>query len=177
MANANFPDTTLCISDFPITFNGSAPAAEQTPIWSTMTGETVFSTNYASQTNLLSASVGTVSILYWLDHPICGATRDTVTLIIADCDDLITNIPTMFTPNHDGKNDVFQIPNLGVNYPGCKVTIFNRWGGLIFESEGYQLPWDGTFKGDDVQMGTYFYHIELNDEEKKEVEGSISVIR
>jgi gliding motility-associated-like protein len=177
MANANFPDTTLCIADFPITFNGSAPTAEQTPIWSTMTGETVFSTNYASQTNLLSASVGTVSILYWLDHPICGATRDTVTLIIADCDDLITNIPTMFTPNHDGKNDVFQIPNLGVNYPGCKVTIFNRWGGLIFESEGYQLPWDGTFKGDDVQMGTYFYHIELNDEEKKEVEGSISVIR
>ncbi len=177
MADANFPDTTLCIADFPFTLNGSTPAAEQDPIWSVMSGEAEFSNNYASQTNLLSASVGTVSILYWLNHPICGFTKDTVTLVIVDCDDLITNIPTLFTPNTDGKNDVFEIPNLGVNYPGCVVTIYNRWGGLIFESEGYQLPWDGTYKGEEVPMGTYFYHIELNDEEAKEVEGSISIIR
>lgn len=177
IADANFADTTLCIADFPFTLNGSIPAAEQDPIWSVMSGEADFSNNYASQTDLLSASVGTVSILYWLNHPICGFTRDTVTLVIVDCDDLITNIPTLFTPNGDGKNDAFVIPNLSVNYPGCQVTIYNRWGGLIFESEGYQLPWDGTYKGEEAPMGTYFYHIELNDEEAKEVEGSISIIR
>ncbi len=176
-ANANFPDTTLCIADFPFTLNGSIPAAEQDAIWSVMSGEANFSNNYSNQTNLLSASVGTVSILYWLNHPICGFTRDTVTLVVVDCDNLITNVPTMFTPNTDGKNDVFEIPNLSVNYPGCKVTIYNRWGGLIFESEGYQLPWDGTYKGEKVPMGTYFYHIELNYDEAKEVEGSISIIR
>lgn len=177
IADANFPDTTLCIADFPFTLNGSTPAAEQDPIWSVMSGEAEFSNNYVSQTDLLSASVGTVQILYWLNHPICGYTKDTVTLIVVDCDNLITNVPTLFTPNDDGKNDVFEIPNLSVNYPGCNVTIYNRWGGLIFESEGYQLPWDGTYKGEKVPMGTYFYHIELNDEEGTEAEGSISIIR
>src|SRR3989344_3143038 len=52
MADANFPDTTLCIADFPFTLNGSTPAAEQDPIWSVMSGEAEFSNNYASQTNL-----------------------------------------------------------------------------------------------------------------------------
>lgn len=172
-----FPDTTLCIDDLPVTLQGSVPVASQNVVWTTLTGEASFSNDYSHQTDLISASVGTVSIIYWLNHPICGISKDTLVVAISDCSGFQADIPNLFTPNSDGKNDVFVIPNLSVLYPECSVKIYNRWGGLVFESEGYTLSWDGTYKGENVPMGTYFYHIELNDASSTELNGAISIIR
>jgi gliding motility-associated-like protein len=57
------------------------------------------------------------------------------------------------------------------------VVIFNRWGSIVYESIGYVEPWDGTFNGEDLPMGTYFYKIELNDPESTVYSGPISIIR
>ena len=64
-------------------------------------------------------------------------------------------IPTVFTPNGDLKNDVFDIKNLpeGEN----QLTISNRWGKVVFVSENYQRNWDGTGATD----GIYFYRLRL----------------
>lgn len=172
-----FPDTMLCINDLPIAITGSVPVASQNVVWTTLSGEADFSNEYAHQTDLLSASVGTVSIVYWLNHPICGISKDTLVLAVSDCNGFEADIPNLFTPNNDGKNDEFVIPNLGVLYPGCQVKIYNRWGGLVFESEGYTQAWNGTYKGENVPMGTYFYHIELNDASAAEINGTVSIIR
>lgn len=172
-----FPDTTLCINDLPVTLLGSVPVASQNVVWTTLSGEASFSNDYSHQTDLISASVGTVSIVYWLNHPVCGISKDTLVLAISDCSGFQADIPNLFTPNSDGKNDVFVIPNLAVLYPECSVKIYNRWGGLMFESEGYTQSWDGTYKGENVPMGTYFYHIELNDASSTELNGAISIIR
>jgi len=177
VAQINFPDTILCTTDFPIALTGTAGSFEQNTIWNTLSGEASFSAAYSSETNLNSASIGTVKILYWLSHPICGITKDTLILYVQDCEGLVTDIPTLFTPNFDGKNDVFTIPNLGINYPGCRVEIHNRWGGLVFESDGYLVEWDGRYKDELVPMGTYFYHIQLNDEQNTIIDGPISIIR
>jgi len=177
VAQINFPDTTLCTTDFPLSLTGTAASFEQTSIWNTLSGEASFSNGYFSQTDVNGASIGSVEILYWLSHPICGITKDTLILFIQDCEGLVTDIPTLFTPNFDGKNDVFAIPNLALNYPGCRVEIHNRWGGLVFESDGYFLAWDGKYKDELVPMGTYFYHIQLNDEQNTVIDGSISIIR
>lgn len=67
-------------------------------------------------------------------------------------------IPSAFSPNADGQNDVWSITNLG-GYPQCEVNVFNRWGERIFQSLGYGQPWDGTYKQQRVAPGVYTYQI------------------
>ena len=86
-------------------------------------------------------------------------------------------LPNSFTPNHDGDNDKFLIPNLHETYPDCKVLIINRWGAKVFESTGYAEPWDGMYKGDEIPLGTYFYEIVSPKDDFKPIKGSISIIR
>lgn len=69
------------------------------------------------------------------------------------------HIPNIFTPNNDGKNDVFEVDLSGFDSYHC--YIFNRWGNLMFESEAAQISWDGTTAaGTLVPTGTYFCIIE-----------------
>ena len=68
-------------------------------------------------------------------------------------------IPNTFTPNNDQIHDRWEIENLKL-YPDVRVRIFNRSGQLVFESIGYNTPWDGTYKGKEMPFGTYYYIIE-----------------
>ncbi len=71
--------------------------------------------------------------------------------------------PNVFTPNGDGANETFIILNLD-DYESSKITIFNRWGKIVYQNENYLNDWDGTnYKnGKDVKEGTYYYVIEPN---------------
>jgi gliding motility-associated-like protein len=68
-------------------------------------------------------------------------------------------IPNTFTPNNDGINDTWRIDYLNT-YPNNRVQIFTRNGNLVFESRGYNTPWDGTYKGKPLPFDTYYYIIE-----------------
>jgi len=68
-------------------------------------------------------------------------------------------IPNTFTPNNDGINDTWRIDYLNT-YPDNRVQVFTRTGQLIFESRGYNTPWDGTMKGKPLPVDTYYYIIE-----------------
>lgn len=68
-------------------------------------------------------------------------------------------IPNTFTPNNDGINDTWRIDYLNT-YPDNRVQVFNRAGQLVFESRGYNTPWDGTIKGKPLPFDTYYYIIE-----------------
>lgn len=86
--------------------------------------------------------------------------RGTVILQIGD--ETICDAPNIITPNGDGINDIFFIPCLSSTlYPQNKVTIFNEYGSVIFEESPYSNRWDGTYKGQDVPVGTYFYIIDF----------------
>ncbi|ADB37448.1 gliding motility-associated C-terminal domain-containing protein [Spirosoma linguale] len=67
-------------------------------------------------------------------------------------------IPSAFSPNGDGVNDSWLIPNIS-SFPQAEVSIYNRWGELIFYSKGYAQPWDGTYRQENVKTGTYTYQI------------------
>lgn len=83
-----------------------------------------------------------------------------------------TNAITM---NGDQVNDTWHIRNIE-HYPDCRVKIFTRWGALIYESQGYKEPWNGTHHGKSLPMAAYYYVIELG-VGKEQVAGSITLIK
>ncbi len=84
-------------------------------------------------------------------------------------------VPNIFSPNGDGVHDKWEI-NFLDNYPGCTVEIYNRYGQLIFRSEGYSRPWDGRINGKDVPLGTYYYIVDPKSGRKK-ITGYVDIIR
>ena len=82
------------------------------------------------------------------------------------------HIPTAFSPNGDGTNDLFEIFNAKDQIVNLK--IFNRWGEVIYESDGYNDPWNGTYKNEPVASGSYPYIIKT---ELKDFKGVIFLMR
>ena len=62
-------------------------------------------------------------------------------------------LPNVFSPNGDGVNDKFFVQ--GNDILSLRLRIYNRWGGLVFESFEESLAWDGEFKGQPAGQGVY----------------------
>ncbi|MBV6485583.1 MAG: hypothetical protein KFKLKKLM_02153 [Flavobacteriales bacterium] len=93
----------------------------------------------------------------------------------------VTVIPTIrfpdgITPNGDGKNDTWVIDYID-QYPNHAVEIYNRWGELLYRSTAYKNDWNGTYNGENLPVGTYYYVIELNDGKTKPFTGPLTVLR
>jgi gliding motility-associated-like protein len=86
-------------------------------------------------------------------------------------------IPNTFTPNGDGKNDVFYV--YGNAIAKVQMRIYNQWGQFIYESLQLQNGWDGTFKGQVQPNGVYVYYIDLvlTDGTKTRRKGTITLLR
>lgn len=70
-------------------------------------------------------------------------------------------IPTIFTPNGDGINDVWRLEG-SESYSDISVTVYNRWGEIVYLSSGYPSPFDGkSINGTDLPMDTYIYKISV----------------
>ena len=69
-------------------------------------------------------------------------------------------IPNTFSPNNDGINDVWDIKSLNT-YPESVTQVFDRYGRQVFQSTGYGTPWNGTYNGSVLPVGTYYYIIDL----------------
>jgi gliding motility-associated-like protein len=65
-------------------------------------------------------------------------------------------IPDLITPNGDGVNDAFEMIGLE-NYPHNQLMIYNRWGNEVYLTDDYQNDWAGTYNGQPVPDGTYFW--------------------
>ena len=81
-------------------------------------------------------------------------------------------VPDAFSPNGDGKNEVFVIN--GLNCRSIKLTVFNRWGSKVYEHNNYDNSWNGsasvknTFSGNALlPQGTYYYILEYTDGDKE----------
>ncbi|MEZ4886112.1 MAG: S8 family serine peptidase [Chitinophagales bacterium] len=76
--------------------------------------------------------------------------------ILEDLDNKLV-VPTAFSPNGDGINDVFLIR--GQNIVDVQYAIYNRWGQKVFEAGDLVAVWDGRFKGQDLDLGTYIVDV------------------
>lgn len=109
---------------------------------------------------------------------------DTATLIFNQEEDLLFYVPNSFTPDGDEFNQTFQpIFTSGFDPYDYNLSIFNRYGEIIFESSDAELGWDGTYHSSNqtiIQSGIYTWKIEfktlLNDE-RKVVLGHVNLLR
>jgi gliding motility-associated-like protein len=86
----------------------------------------------------------------------CGdMVSDSINVLINDCAVLPPNV---FTPGSDGVNDLLVFTGLE-DYPNSSLYIYNRWGNKIYEDMNYQNNWNGN----QVNDGTYYYILTLND--------------
>jgi len=169
-------DTTLCLEDGTLDISAAVPATGQTSEWSVVSGSSIVTPYNSPLATASNLNLGVNILVYSASFPGCQTVQNTLTIVGQLCDGFDPILPTVITPNFDGKNDLFIIDYLEQLYPECHVTIFNRWGSVIFESTGYSSPWDGTNKGEELPMGTYFYRIELNDDQGTILKGDISII-
>ena len=90
---------------------------------------------------------------------------------------LLLFMPDAFTPNGDNINEVFEIK--GIFIKEFKMRISNRAGNIIFETADYKQSWDGTFGGETVPTGQYYYEINATDfkGELTKTNGRITVVR
>lgn len=83
-----------------------------------------------------------------------------ISLNLIDVDPSKRVIPNAFSPNGDGKNDVFKITGGNVNCKIEQISIFNRWGKKLHEIKGVDVwEWDGKIGNEIVPQGVYFYSI------------------
>ena len=91
-------------------------------------------------------------------------------------------IPSVFTPNADGINDLWDIYNIELYEPGVNIKVFNRWGQIVYQNDDNEYSnnlWDGVnTKGKDVEIATYYYVVEVDvDSEQKKYTGYVVVKR
>jgi gliding motility-associated-like protein len=83
-------------------------------------------------------------------------------------------VPTAFSPNGDGMNDQFRIIGNGVKK--FRISIYNRWGTLVFTTEDINNSWDGLINGQPAQPGPYVYHTYFMDDNDEVSEQSGSFV-
>lgn len=77
-------------------------------------------------------------------------------------------IPNALSPNGDGVNDMFRLPQL-MSDVQMRITIFTQWGQVVYQNENYLNNWDGkgnlgVFNGKDLESGTYYYVLIIGDD-------------
>jgi len=88
----------------------------------------------------------------------CAFTDSILVTLAEGCNKLVA-LPTAFTPNDDGQNDIFRVRPIGVSDIET-FQVFNRWGEKLFETSLLNEGWDGTKNGVKVPQGTYVYYVE-----------------
>ncbi|MEI7594966.1 MAG: gliding motility-associated C-terminal domain-containing protein [Bacteroidota bacterium] len=108
---------------------------------------------------------------YWIKatKTACTTVSDSVEVTLINCS---VTVPNAFTPNGDSYNETFYIKGLE-EYPNTNLSVYNRWGKLIYESSNYQNNWDGNNAAD----GTYYYIITYPPKTFETASGTVNIIR
>ena len=101
-------------------------------------------------------------------NPAQNVIREIITLPTFD------NLNSLFTPNNDGMNDYWYIPDLE-KYGRLQVTVYNRFGQKVYGSDGYKNDWDGTWNGYPLPSASYYYIMKSST--KGFIKGVVNLVR
>ncbi len=102
----------------------------------------------------------------------------TINLTVDPCYDLF--VPSAFTPNGDLVNPTFKPIGKNFNPDTYSMSVFDRWGTKIFTTKDLSKGWNGTYKGNPCEVGTYYYLIEFkfnNADKSEQRKGDVTLIR
>jgi gliding motility-associated-like protein len=102
----------------------------------------------------------------------CEST-DSVTVYVKNDFRIVAS--NVLTPDENGKNDTWVIENIET-FGDVHVRVYNRWGRLVFEQEGYKNDWKGISGGDYLPDGTYYYHIIFSSSDQV-YKGALTILR
>lgn len=110
----------------------------------------------------------------------CATVTDSITIDYGACD-CVLYAPNSFTPNGDGQNDVFLTYGCG-DITITSLTIFNRWGEVIFQTDTLPFQWDGYYHGERCPTDVYTWSIRYRLKQGKQIklnqkQGPLSLIR
>ncbi len=132
-----------------------------------------------SQTYVISPVKTGEYLVYFTDIYGCGHRLKTifVEMITNDCNENTVYLPTGFTPNGDGANDVLYIRSNFVTE--VYLTIYDRWGEKLFETNDVKKGWDGIYKGKPLDQGVYGYYMtfKCNNGQESFKKGNITLMR
>ncbi|MBU3658843.1 MAG: gliding motility-associated C-terminal domain-containing protein [Flavobacteriales bacterium] len=138
-------DTTICIGE---TYTLNAITPNGTYLWSNNSTNSSIEVNQAGiYTVIVSVGVCQIQNEFLINAKLCESEFE---------------MPTVFTPNGDGTNDLFS-PVSYQKIKSANIIIVNRWGNVIYNSSNLISGWDGTSNGKECVEGVYFWKVEYED--------------
>jgi gliding motility-associated-like protein len=106
-----------------------------------------------------------------------GCQAETSVTVFVELPCTAVSVPTIFSPNGDGLNDAFCV--LGNCIQQIDLSIYNRWGEVVFQSGSLNDCWDGTYRGEPVNSAVFVYKLRAVKDDGEEVllTGNITVVR
>jgi gliding motility-associated-like protein len=142
--------------------NANDPGINETGSWSVFSGSGKFINSSTASTTVSNLSIGKNVFIWTITNQVCPASSDSLTITVHD---LV--IPTLITPNMDGRNDYFVIrgrESLGK----LELIIFDRTGMRVYSSKDYKNDWNGVDeKGNPLPDDTYFYILKIGNGDTK----------
>lgn len=100
---------------------------------------------------------------------------------VTKCDPLIYWVPNSFTPDNNEFNQTWgPIITSGISFENFELTVYNRWGNIVWQSKNTNSNWDGTYNGSLVPDGTYPWIMKidlLDSDELKVISGFVTIIK
>ena len=156
VANAG-PDQVL-ESQFSTIMNAVLYNNDDTGVWSLISGKGEFYDSASAKASVSELSPDMNKFLWTVNNGVCPPSSDTVMITIGD-----VQIPTLITPNMDGRNDYLVIGGLSEKGTSAELIIFDRRGAQVYKNTNYDNSWNGVDYNDNpLPEDTYFYILKTN---------------
>lgn len=143
----------------------------------TLSGNTTQSTNFNIAWN--SFGMFPLTVVNWVNG--CPSNQQQSVITIVECPNTLFYIPNSFTPDGDENNNIFKwVFTSGFDPYSFNITVYNRWGECIFESNDPNGYWDGTYNNTMCQAGIYAYRVffkHIGDDGKHEMIGNLLLLK
>jgi gliding motility-associated-like protein len=157
------------IAIFETTLEASLGPGE-TGIWTVISGQGFIESPQDPGTFVTHLAVGDHLFEWTVSNGVCPEATDQVLVRILDF-----VIPTVITPNGDGKNDFFHIEGIE-SFTRSELIVLNRWGETIYQASPYENNWSGAnMKGEALPEETYYIIIRLSDADIRK--GYVKIVR
>ena len=142
-------------------------------VWHWNFGDTTYSTDQDPTHKYKNPGVYTIQLIIETEF----GCLDTTWEVIDIKKDYAIWIPSAFTPNGDGYNEIFTVKGFG--FSQFTMQIFNRWGQLIYTTNEVIKGWDGTYRGEEAQQDVYVYKVDIKDDlgNPHTYTGRVSIVR